>query len=383
MYNFMQTQLQRLTDELTEISASVSTGRKYRKISDNPVDVSAMMGLGAESSQVDQYGRNLNTANNWLTATETALTNINDIVSSTMALANQMATGTYDAAQRASAAQQVQQYMEEVMQIGNSQFDGKYILGGYKTDSPPFTEGNWTIQSPKMQLQSGSTGAATSSGTYTGASSVTYLVQIVDAGATGTATYEYSQDGGRTWSTTAATSATPVAIGSQGVQVAFSGNWVAGDRFTIAVNKPITYQGDQNSLELNIGRDSRMTVNVVGSRAVGGAGGANDLFQIMADLKSALEANDANQAGASLEALQGLQDNLTSNLAGLGASLNRVSIKQDTYTTLKEELTSNLSNLGDTDLIQAVSDLESKKNAYQAALVASSKTLGMSLMDYI
>jgi len=369
-------------------NATIATGRKYQEISDNPVDVGALMGLNTESSQVAQYKSNLNTANSWLSVTETTLTNINTLVSSTAALAEQMATGTYTASQRAAAAQQVQQYLDEFVQMGNTRYQGHYILSGYKIDTEPFTTGVFAIQPPVMNLQTGSTGAATSSGTYTGTSSTTYMVQIVSGGATGTATYQISQDGGQTWST-AATTSTDENLGN-GVHVNFdptspppATNWVAGDRFTISVYQPISYQGDNNTLELGIGRNSRMAVSQVGSQVVGGAGGQNDLFQIMAHLKSDLEANDAGEVGARMQELKDYQSQLTSTLAGLGAALNRVEVKQNAYDTLTDQLTKNIANKGDTDLVAAATTLANQQLAYQAALQAASMVMGMSLLDFM
>lgn len=386
IFSGIQSQLQRLAEELQYTNATISTGKKYQQISDNPVEVGALMGLSTESSQVTQYKSNLDTAQSWLSSTETALTNINTLVSSTASLAEQMATGTYTAQQRAAAAQQVQQYMEEFMQMGNSRYQGKYILSGYEIDTEPFTMQPFAIQPPEMHLQAGSDGAATSSGTYTGSSSVTYMVEIVSGGATGSATYRVSEDGGQTWTAPATTAAGPLAIGSAGAEVNFnagSANWVAGDRFTISVYQPITYQGDDNNLELTTGRGSRMAVSTVGSEAVGGAGGANDLFQIMARLKSSLEANDPGEVGARLDELRNYQAHLTSFLAGLGASLNRVEVKQNAYDTLNEELTQNIAKKGDTDLVEAATALATKQLAYQAALQSATKVMGMSLLDYI
>jgi flagellar hook-associated protein 3 FlgL len=385
IYGNIQTQLQRLAAELQHTNAQISSGRKYQRISDNPVEVGALMGLNVESSQVVQYKSNLDTASSWLSATETTLTNINTLVSSTAALAEQMATGTYTAAQRAAAAQQVQQYMEEMMQMGNTRYQGQYILSGYKIDTEPFTTDPFTIQQPVMHLQSGSTGTATSSGTYTGTSSATYIVEIVSGGATGTATYQVSEDGGQTWSTTSTTAAGPVAIGSDGAQVSFSGSWVAGDRFTISVYQPIRYRGDENTLELGIGRNSRMAVSQVGGEVIGGKNppGAHDLFQVMADLKSNLEANDAAGVGVRLEELKDYQAQLTSTLAGLGAALNRVEVKQNAYDTLNDQLTTNIANKGDTDLVAAATALANQQMAYQAALQSSTIVMGMSLLDYL
>ncbi len=386
IFGNIQAQLQRLAEDIQNTNADISTGRKYQTITDNPVEVGGLMGLNVESGQVVQYQRNLDTAKDWLQGTTGTLSNINSLVQSTIALTSQMATGTYTAAQRAGAAQQVQQYLEEVMQMGNTRYQGHYLLSGYKIDTKPFATEDFAIQAPEMHLMAGSDGAATSSGTYTGTGSATYVVEIVAGGATGAATYRVSEDGGRTWTDPAATAAGPLAIGSQGAQVSFdptSANWVARDRFTVSVYQPISYQGDDNSLELAIGRDSRLEVSQVGSQAVGGAGGQYDLFQIMARLKSNLEANDAGEVGARLEELKEYQSDLTSNLAGLGAALNRVEAKQNAYTVLQEDLTQNIAQKGDTDMVEAVNALSAKQTAYQAALLASTKVMEMSLVDFL
>lgn len=386
IFGSIQCQLQRLAEDLQHTNATISTGRKYQQISDNPVDVGTLMGLNTESAQVTQYQRNLDTAQNWLGSTETALTNINTLVSSTAALAEQMATGTYSASQRAAAAEQVQQYLEEIMQMGNSRFQGHYLLGGYQIEAEPFTMQDFEVQQPEMQLKSGSDGVATSSGVYTGGQSVTYIVEIVSGGATGAATYRVSEDGGQTWSAAGTTATGPLALGADGVEVSFSAassNWVAGDRFTIPVYQPISYQGDDNSLQLSIGRNSTLEVSQVGSEAVGGAGGTNDIFQIMASLKSNLEANDPDKVGASLQELRTYQEHLTAVLAGLGSALNRVEIKQNTYDALQEELTQNIANKGDTDLVEATNTLASKQLAYQAALQSSTMVMQLNLLDYL
>jgi flagellar hook-associated protein 3 FlgL len=381
IYGNIQTQLQKLAEELQKANIALSTGKKYQQISDNPVEVGALMGLNLESAQVVQYQSNLDTAKDWLGTTETTLENINDLVSSTASLAEQMATGTYTAAQRAAAAQTVQQYMEEMMQMGNVRNQGNYLLSGYKIDTEPFSLGAFTIQQPEMQ-QAAAGGTAVSSGTYTGTSSATYVVELTSDGATGAADYRFSTDGGQTWTT--GTTSADEDLGN-GVHVTFNNNWVAGDRFTISVYQPIEYHGDENTLELGIGRNSRLAVSQVGSQVLGGSTppGANDLFQIMATLKSKLEANDAGGVGASLEDLRSFQTHLTSVMAGQGAALNRVDAKQNAYDAIKEGITTNIGNKGDTDIVEGTTALATKQLAYQAALQAATQVMNMSLMDYL
>jgi flagellin-like hook-associated protein FlgL len=382
MYNSIQGNLQSLAEDLQKVNASIASGQKYQRISDNPVDVGAILGLNTENSQTMQYERNLKTAKSWLSVTESTLQDISDIVQGSMALANQMATGTYNASQRQAAAQQIQGYLEEVMQVGNTEFNGQHILAGYRTDAPPFTEGDWQVQPAVMHLTAGSSGTAVTGGTYTGTSSSTYLVEMVSGGGVGVGTYRVSTDGGQSWTDPAVIPAGPIDLGN-GVQVTLGGTWSAGDRFSIPVYQPIDYQGDTNNFEIPIGATNKLVINQVGNTAVGGDQGSNDLFQILAQLKSSLEANDADEVGASLEKLRSYQGHVTSIMAGLGASLDRVSMKENVYGTLKDELTQQISDRGDTDLIAAVNLLNAKGNAYQAALMSSSKVMGMSLMDYL
>lgn len=382
IFTSIQSNLERLAEDLQRVNASIASGKKFQSISDDPIDVGAILGFTTEENQTRQYERNLETGKTWLSVTLSSLQDITDIVRVSMALANQMATGTYNASQRQAAAQQVQQYLEEIMQVGNTKFGGKHILAGFRTDTTPFVEGDWQVQPPVMHLQSGSTGAAVSGGVYTGEASRTYLVEVVSGGGTGVGSYRFSVDGGQSWTAPAVIPAGPVALGD-GVEVTLGGTWVAGDRFSIPVYQPITYQGDSHNFEIALGADSRMVINEVGTAAVGGDQGDLDLFQMLAQLKSSLEANDPAEVGVSLENLGSYQTHITSILAKLGASLDRVAVKEEIYATLKNELTRQISDRGDTDLVEAANLLKTKEIAYQAALLSSSKVMGMSLMDYL
>jgi flagellar hook-associated protein 3 FlgL len=382
IFTSIQSNLQRLAGDLQRVNASIASGQKYQSISENPVDVGAILGLTTEENQTLQYDRNLETGKTWLSMTLSSLQDITDIVRVSMALTNQMATGTYNASQRQAAAEQIQQYMEEIMQVGNTEIGGEHILAGFRTDTAPFLEGDWQVQPPVMHLNSGSTGTAVSGGVYTGTASRTYLVEMVSGGGTGVGTYRFSVDGGQSWTNPAVIPAGPVSLGD-GVEVTLGGTWVAGDRFSIPVYQPINYEGDTHNFEIALGADSRMVINEIGSAAVGGDQGELDLFQMLAQLKSSLEANDPAEVGIYLEKLGSYQSHITSILAKLGASLDRVAIKEEVYATLKDELTRQVSDRGDTDLVEAANLLKTKETAYQAALLSSSKVMGMSLMDYL
>ncbi len=88
------------------------------------------------------------------------------------------------------------------------------------------------------------TGTATSSGTYTGTTRTNYVVQILLSGASGEATYKFSENGGITWDDNSGagytTSTAAQELGSDGVNIAFSdaGTLSVGDRFYVDVSVP-------------------------------------------------------------------------------------------------------------------------------------------------
>lgn len=101
------------------------------------------------------------------------------------------------------------------------------------------------------------TGVATSSGTYTGTTNKTFIIEIETTGAVdvpGT-TYRVSQDGGQTFTGGFAVTSAPGAIGGnlEGVSIAFSssGTLTAGDRFYVDVSVP----------ELQAARDAIFTLD--------------------------------------------------------------------------------------------------------------------------
>jgi len=114
---------------------------------------------------------------------------------------------------------------------------------------------NKSIESTYSDTNNTFDGTATSSGTYTGTGSKTYIVEITTAGAVGAAQYKVSNDGGATWSSdnafTTSTSATSIYNSSdEGVDITFAAgtaNLATGDRFEIDVFDP-TLESAQDAI---------------------------------------------------------------------------------------------------------------------------------------
>jgi len=96
-------------------------------------------------------------------------------------------------------------------------------------------------------------GTATSSGTYTGASSTDYTVRITTGGAIGTAQFQVSADDGQTWGAAQTTSTNATAIGD-GVNMSFAlgtQDFAAGDTFTVNAFNPTVSKAQDAVFSVN------------------------------------------------------------------------------------------------------------------------------------
>ncbi|MFP4055864.1 MAG: flagellar filament capping protein FliD [Candidatus Brocadiia bacterium] len=111
-------------------------------------------------------------------------------------------------------------------------------------------------------------GAATTSGTYTGSSNESYLVEIVTGGGLGEAEYRVSEDGGQSWGSTYAMPGDGAidvyddAHGTDlGVNATFgAGTFAAGDRFTIDAFVPTVQEPADAQLVVGSG-DGQITIS--------------------------------------------------------------------------------------------------------------------------
>ena len=123
--------------------------------------------------------------------------------------------------------------------------------------SPDFSAA--AITAPLPANTNSYTGSAAAAGAYTGASGKTYIVQIVDAGAIGAATFRVSEDGGTTWGSAQTLNATIDVYdnlnGSDlGAKMTFTaGEFAAGDQFTIRAFVPTVQQAADAKIEIGSG----------------------------------------------------------------------------------------------------------------------------------
>ncbi|MGO4269127.1 flagellar hook-associated protein FlgL [Paenibacillus sp. TAF58] len=125
---------------LDNLQNQLATGRQINKPSDDPVGISFSMRYRSEISSNDQYQKNADSASSWLDYSDTILNQAGDVIHRVRELAVQGANGTNPPEALDAINSEMKQLYGQLVQIGNSQFNGKYVFNGQTTDVKPYTE---------------------------------------------------------------------------------------------------------------------------------------------------------------------------------------------------------------------------------------------------
>jgi flagellar hook-associated protein 3 FlgL len=134
--------LQNITQRLSNTSAKLSSGKQLTKPSDDPFATGRALAYRADLASNSQYQTNVNEATGWQDATDTALSDISNLVLRARDLVIQGSTGTTDPSGRAAIAAEIDQITDAIKATGNTQYAGSYIFSGTKTTTAPYQTGS-------------------------------------------------------------------------------------------------------------------------------------------------------------------------------------------------------------------------------------------------
>jgi len=280
IFEAVKYQLANITEEMSNANLVVATGKRVNKLSDDPVGITQGLTIKTALANIEQLERNISLGNSWLTASESAMNQAQGIVSDLKALSVQMASATTDDAQRTSAAQTVQNMRDEIVALANTEVGGRYIFGGTKTDTIPF-----------------------------------------------------SQDG--------------------------------------------TYNGNSDAFTIKSDKNATMAVGIDGSTVF------EDLFITLNSFEDALTGGNISGIQNAMDDLDTGFETITNEISAVGSKMMRMEVRGKILEDINLSNTERLSKIEDADIAEAIMNLKSVEFAYQATLAASSKVMGLSLVDYM
>ncbi|AOT70028.1 flagellar hook-associated protein FlgL [Geosporobacter ferrireducens] len=138
MINTMMRNLNKSYTRMDKLYQQAATGKRIQVASDDPVAMARILTISSEISASEQYKKNIDTALSWMETTETALTQLKDVIQRVRELTVRGATGSLSDTDKAAIQAEISQLKEQVVAIGNATHTGRYIFAGYQTDVAPF-----------------------------------------------------------------------------------------------------------------------------------------------------------------------------------------------------------------------------------------------------
>ncbi len=143
--NILVSDLNRSLGNLLKYQRMAGSMRRVNSFADDPRSVAAISRYNSLLSDTQQYLRNTNRSRVIVDATDTALLTISDLLidARELALRESSAMGTADS--NAQATVVVDNMVNQLLDVLNSNVEGNYIFSGHKTSTTPFIRNNNTV----------------------------------------------------------------------------------------------------------------------------------------------------------------------------------------------------------------------------------------------
>jgi len=111
--------------------------------------------------------------------------------------------------------------------------------------------------------------------------------------------------------------------------------------------------------------------------------GPLNAFDVLKDLRDALDANEVSDVRDSLTHLADMREKISGVRGEIGARVNRMELTRNILERMSAEMTAILSEDEDVDLTATIVNLSQEQDVFQAALASGRSIIPQSLMDFL
>lgn len=316
---------------MENLQTQSATLKKINTPSDNPVGSSKILEIRTDKVNNEQFLTNSKIAEAQLNNTESALSELADIVVRAKEIAIQQASGaSANDDTRLAVAEEITQLYQGAIGAANRRIGDRYLFGGYKTDRPPVSvDGKYVGDDGQMMVEVGR---------------------------------------------------------DVFIAMNLSGNEAFNTEPGVE-NRPAD-MGESPELQMRTG--NRVPAGYSASGKVTAAPGANaprpenvNVFEELQNLRIGLLTSDTDTIRNTLDRFDQIHSRLNSMRAKIGSRVN--GLQTMTQSLERQNITNAQlgSHLEDADMAQVVSDLAKEETVFRSALQSSTKLLQPTLMDFL
>ena len=138
-YRLMQTNLDRISNDLLALRNQGTTGLKLNKPSDDPGAIRPVLTTRSQLQQNDRYLETLGQAGDKMAATDGHLDQVENVLVRAKEIAINAVNGGLSKTDLATLGDEISQLRNQLLDTANAVIDGKYIFAGYQDKTKPFT----------------------------------------------------------------------------------------------------------------------------------------------------------------------------------------------------------------------------------------------------
>ncbi len=378
--------LNRHTEALMQLQEQAATGSRVSRASDDPSAAHRVLGLDSQKRSLNGYIENISQAASTLEITQSVIKDMMSGFSQAKVLMTQIVSGIYGQEGRERIAEGIDNILEQMVSLANTEHVDEYLFGGGDTSSAPYavtrTNGRITsvtyqgsYEDRRIEVADG----VQSSAFYVGdelfrSNSRGSLEFLGDTGASaGTGTSSVKGD---SWLTV---------TGS-------AGNW------SLSLDDGLTIV-DTDGTDTNLAvTDSRTgEVLYVDTTQISSAGvdmvrapGTYDVFGTLINIRDVLlnerglsDAQAKELRDNSIASLEEVRNYLTEKSVSIGSRIGFLEDIKEIVENMKFGTEDEAAILQEADVAQIAIDISRREALYQMSLLVAGRLMSLSLLDFI
>lgn len=138
-YRTLQSQINQMSNRLNDLRQIATSGKKLNKPSDDPTAVRPVLNTQTLLRANDRYLKTMGTALDRLNNLDNHFDHMENVLTSAYETTIASLNGTYTAEDRDILADTISQIKDELLDIANAKYDGKFLFAGFEEQTQPFT----------------------------------------------------------------------------------------------------------------------------------------------------------------------------------------------------------------------------------------------------
>lgn len=388
-----------------ELQNQLSTGKKFERPSDSPVDMSRAMRVDDQINKSKQYMRNLEVMEPILQQTDSVLAEITKQINSAETLAKQFLNASINENYELLASN-MNENINAMIDLANTNYNGKYVFGGYNTTDVPFVrEGDLIRYNGTDDILTADISENNSIEVSVPGCNIFTTHQILGGTEIGAKDFALTPEPTtNTFSITVGTAATVnITVGADISNITLQD--IADQINTSGAEVTAYIKETDNGYRLKlvsnfVGEGGQVVLADTGADVSDGllkklglvddanqtAGIQNDyqsgVLDQMVSVYNKMKVNNTD-LDQELTNIKTGRDNILLNYSKVGIMMQNIEQKQSMMEDINLKRQELLSSIEDIDYAEVITELNKEMMAYQAAIQAGARVVMPSLLDYL